>query len=68
MLFIAEDGLSGSELWLMCANSRVDILLATDRGWLQYHSMTLPIRPTATCTVENTVWIGDYAGRIYSYA
>ncbi|XP_071051470.1 leucine-rich repeat serine/threonine-protein kinase 1 isoform X2 [Onthophagus taurus] len=65
---ITDDGLSGSELWLMCANSRVDLLLAADRGWLQYHTMTLPIRPTATCTVGNSIWIGDFAARVHAYS
>lgn len=65
---ITEDGLSGSEMWLMCANSRIDLLLAADRGWLQYHTMPLPIRPTAACTVGNAVWIGDYAGNLHAYS
>ncbi|KAJ8942684.1 hypothetical protein NQ314_010008 [Rhamnusium bicolor] len=63
-----DDGLSGSEMWLMCANSRIDLLLAADRGWLQYHTMTLPIRATATCTVGDSVWIGDYVGKIHAYS
>lgn len=65
---ITEDGLSGSEMWLMCANSRVDLLLASNRGWLQYHSMVLPIRPTAVCAVNNTLWIGDCTGQIHAYS
>lgn len=64
----SDDGLSGSEMWLMCANSRIDLLLAAERGWLQYHTMTLPIRPTATCTVGDAIWIGDYAGNIHAYS
>lgn len=67
-MYFIDDGLSGSELWLMCANSRVDLLLAADRGWLQYHTMALAIRPTATCTVAATVWIGDYSGKIHGYS
>ncbi|XP_017772148.1 PREDICTED: leucine-rich repeat serine/threonine-protein kinase 1 isoform X5 [Nicrophorus vespilloides] len=65
---ISDDGLSGSEMWLMCANSRIDLLLAADRGWLQYHTMALPIKPTASCTVGPTIWIGDYIGRIHAYS
>lgn len=65
---IKEDGLSGSEMWLMCANSRVDLLLAADRGWLQYHTMSLPIKPTACCTVGPTIWIGDYVGQLHGYS
>ncbi|XP_076250430.1 leucine-rich repeat kinase isoform X2 [Rhynchophorus ferrugineus] len=68
LTYITDDGLSGSEMWLMCENSRVDLLLAADRGWLQYHTMTLPIRPSATCTVGETVWIGDCSGTIHAYS
>ncbi|XP_065157528.1 leucine-rich repeat serine/threonine-protein kinase 1 isoform X3 [Atheta coriaria] len=68
ILHITEDGLSGSEMWLMCANSRVDLLLAADRGWLQYHTMSLPIKPTACCTVGPTIWIGDYVGQLHGYS
>ncbi|XP_015840648.1 leucine-rich repeat serine/threonine-protein kinase 1 isoform X3 [Tribolium castaneum] len=65
---ITDDGLSGSEMWLMCSNSRIDLLLAADRGWLQYHTMALPIRATAACTVANAVWIGDYSGNLHAYS
>ncbi|CAG9859264.1 unnamed protein product [Phyllotreta striolata] len=65
---ITDDGLSGSEMWLMCANSRIDLLLAAERGWLQYHTMTLPIRATAACTVGDSVWIGDYSGKLHAYS
>ncbi|XP_031347203.1 leucine-rich repeat serine/threonine-protein kinase 1-like isoform X2 [Photinus pyralis] len=65
---ITEDGLFGSEMWLMCANSRVDLLLASNRGWLQHHSMVLPIRPTSVCTVGNYMWIGDCVGQIHAYS
>ncbi|CAH2012003.1 unnamed protein product [Acanthoscelides obtectus] len=65
---ITDDGLSGSEMWLMCANSRIDLLLAAERGWLQYHTMTLSIRATAACTVGDSVWIGDYVGKIHAYS
>ncbi|XP_066246944.1 leucine-rich repeat serine/threonine-protein kinase 1 isoform X1 [Euwallacea similis] len=66
--YITEDGLSGSEMWLMCENSRVDLLLAADRGWLQYHTMSMPITPSATCTVGDTVWVGDCSGSIHAYS
>ncbi|KAG5883328.1 hypothetical protein JTB14_032528 [Gonioctena quinquepunctata] len=65
---ITDDGLSGSEMWLICANSRIDLLLAAERGWLQYHTMTMPIRATAACTVGDTVWIGDFSGRIHAFS
>lgn len=55
-------------MWLMCSNSRIDLLLAADRGWLQYHTMALPIRATAACTVGNSVWIGDYSGNLHAYS
>lgn len=64
----SDDSLSGSELWLMCENSRVDLLLASDRGWLQYHTMALPIRPTAAAVVNDSVWIGDYCGIVHCYS
>ncbi|XP_060525729.1 leucine-rich repeat serine/threonine-protein kinase 1 isoform X2 [Cylas formicarius] len=65
---ITDDGLSGSEMWLMCENSRVDLLLAAEQNWQQYHTMTLPVRPSVTCTVSNSVWIGDCAGKIHAYS
>ncbi|XP_019766471.2 leucine-rich repeat serine/threonine-protein kinase 1 isoform X4 [Dendroctonus ponderosae] len=68
LTYITDDGLSGSEMWLMCENSRIDLLLAADRGWLQYHTMALPIKPSATCTVGDTVWIGDCSGSIHAYS
>lgn len=52
----------------MCENSRVDLLLASDRGWLQYHTMALPIRPTAASVVNDSVWIGDYCGIVHGYS
>ncbi|KAK9885098.1 hypothetical protein WA026_009320 [Henosepilachna vigintioctopunctata] len=64
---ITEDGLPGSEMWLMCANSRIDLLLSANQSWMQYHTMMLPIRATATCTVGHMIWIGDYAGKIHGY-
>lgn len=66
--YLVDDGLNGSELWLLCANSRVDLLLASDRGWLQYHSFATPQRPTAACTVGHTVWLGDCTGQVHAYA
>ncbi|KAL3278816.1 hypothetical protein HHI36_016337 [Cryptolaemus montrouzieri] len=67
LTYITEDGLPGSEMWLICANSRIDLLLSANQGWIQYHTMMLPIRATATCTVGHMVWIGDYSGRIHGY-
>ncbi|XP_045460940.1 leucine-rich repeat serine/threonine-protein kinase 1 [Harmonia axyridis] len=64
---ITDDGLPGSEMWLMCANSRIDLLLSANRCWMQYHTMMLPIRATATCTVAHMIWIGDYSGKIHGY-
>ncbi|KAF5301002.1 hypothetical protein FQR65_LT08985 [Abscondita terminalis] len=65
---ITDDGLFGSEMWLMCANSRVDLLLASHRGWLQHHGMALPLRPTAVCAVGNNMWLGDCVGQIHAYS
>ncbi|KAF5269398.1 hypothetical protein FQA39_LY18908 [Lamprigera yunnana] len=65
---ITDDGLCGSEMWLMCANSRIDLLLASHRGWLQHYGMVLPLRPTAVCAVGSCMWIGDCVGQIHAYS
>ncbi|XP_067008597.2 leucine-rich repeat serine/threonine-protein kinase 1 [Anabrus simplex] len=64
---LGDDCSSSAELWLPCANSRADLLLATNRGWLQYCSLSLPQRPTAACTVDGNVWLGDCVGQIHAY-
>lgn len=58
------------ELWLACANSRIDLLLTGgERGtFLQYHSFAAERRPTAACCVSNMIWLGDSAGRIHAYS
>nr|CAD7199937.1 unnamed protein product [Timema douglasi] len=63
----AEEGVHSAELWLPCSNSRCDLLLASDRGWLQYSTHSMPQRPTVACTVEGNVWIGDCVGQIHGY-
>ncbi|XP_049858112.1 leucine-rich repeat serine/threonine-protein kinase 1 isoform X1 [Schistocerca gregaria] len=63
----AEGTVNGSELWLACSNARVDLLLASSRGWLQYCSLSLPKKPTAACTVNGNVWLGDSIGQIHAY-
>ncbi|XP_063218267.1 leucine-rich repeat serine/threonine-protein kinase 1 isoform X2 [Bacillus rossius redtenbacheri] len=63
----SDDGAHSSELWLACSNARCDMLLASDRGWLQYSSLALPERPTVACIVDGNVWLGDNLGQIHAY-
>lgn len=68
LIFVADDGLCGSELWMISNNSKVDLLLATDRGWMQHYVFNVPIEPTCACTVMNTIWLGDKSGNIHAYS
>lgn len=65
---LEEDGVNGTEMWLACTNCRVDLLLATEGGWMQHHQMTLHVTATAACAVENHIWIGDEAGDLHAYS
>ncbi|KAJ8934094.1 hypothetical protein NQ318_004975 [Aromia moschata] len=65
---ITDDGLSGSEMWLMCANSRIDLLLAADRGWLQYTPWRCLYELPQRAQLGDSVWIGDYAGKLHAYS
>ncbi|KAK7861679.1 hypothetical protein R5R35_005355 [Gryllus longicercus] len=64
---IAEEGGCSAELWMACSNARVDLLMGSPRGWLQYCTLALPQHPTAACTVDGNVWIGDSMGAIHAY-
>ncbi|XP_044740580.1 leucine-rich repeat serine/threonine-protein kinase 1 isoform X2 [Chrysoperla carnea] len=64
---ITDDGLNGSEMWLLCANGRADLLLSTSQGWLQHNCLPLPNRPSSACTVGPTIWIGDCLGNVHAY-
>ncbi|XP_063703322.1 leucine-rich repeat serine/threonine-protein kinase 1 isoform X2 [Culicoides brevitarsis] len=75
-----DDVLSGYELWLPCSNSRIDLLLGSNKGWEQYHRILCPqvnfqnvtgiaqtMKLTAVCIVEGFVWVGDAHGSIHSF-
>lgn len=75
-----EDVLSGYELWLPCSNSRIDLVLGSNKGWEQYHRILCPqvnftnvtgvpqtMKLTAVCIVEGFVWVGDAQGSIHSF-
>lgn len=38
----SDDKSLGYELWLPCSNSRIDLLLASTKGWQQYHKIACP--------------------------
>jgi serine/threonine protein kinase len=38
----SDDKACGFELWLPCSNSRIDLLLASTKGWQQYHKILCP--------------------------
>nr|XP_018906420.1 PREDICTED: leucine-rich repeat serine/threonine-protein kinase 1 isoform X2 [Bemisia tabaci] len=57
-----------AEVWLACANSKIDQLTANEKSWQQYTSLSLPECPTAMCLVENSVWFGDVKGQIHAFA
>lgn len=67
---LSNAGNACRELWLACANSRIDLLLTGgERGvFLQYHSFAAERRPTAACTISTNIWLGDCAGRIHAYS
>lgn len=74
-----DTGLSGHELWLPCSNSRIDLLLGSNKGWHSYHRILCPqinvggsstnqvMKLTAVCIVESRVWVGDAHGSIHSF-
>lgn len=62
-----EDNLNGHEIWLGHNNGEVDMLLGTEKGWLQHVRIETPIIPYAMCGVDGYIWIGDNAGQIHVY-
>ncbi|XP_070508188.1 leucine-rich repeat serine/threonine-protein kinase 1 isoform X2 [Chironomus tepperi] len=38
----SDDKSYGFELWLPCSNSRIDLLMASTKGWQQYHKISCP--------------------------
>uniref|UniRef100_A0A8D8E4R7 non-specific serine/threonine protein kinase n=3 Tax=Culex pipiens TaxID=7175 RepID=A0A8D8E4R7_CULPI len=49
-----ETVISGYELWFPCSNSRVDILLGSNKGWQQYHRILCPAIGTPVKTASGS--------------
>ncbi|XP_034942841.1 leucine-rich repeat serine/threonine-protein kinase 1 [Chelonus insularis] len=62
-----EDNVNGDEIWLGHNNGEVDMLLGTEKGWLQHVRIETPVIPYAMCGVDGYIWIGDNAGQIHVY-
>lgn len=62
-----EDNINGDEIWLGHNNGEVDMLLGTEKGWLQHVRIETPVIPYAMCGVDGYIWIGDNAGQIHVY-
>jgi hypothetical protein len=39
---ISDDSTQSYELWLPCSNSRIDLVLGSNKGWEQYHRILCP--------------------------
>ncbi|KOX77506.1 Leucine-rich repeat serine/threonine-protein kinase 1 [Melipona quadrifasciata] len=62
-----EENLNGDEIWFGHNNGEVDMLLGTQKGWLQHVRIETPIIPYAMCGVDGYIWIGDDIGQIHVY-
>ncbi|XP_046483953.1 leucine-rich repeat serine/threonine-protein kinase 1 [Neodiprion pinetum] len=62
-----EDNVAGDEIWLGHNNGEVDMLLGTEKGWLQHVRIETPVIPYAMCGVDGYIWIGDNVGQIHVY-
>ncbi|KAL7304930.1 hypothetical protein TKK_0002728 [Trichogramma kaykai] len=62
-----DDSSSANEIWLGHNNGEVDMLLGTDRLWLQHVRMNTPVVPYAMCCVDGYIWIGDNSGQLHIY-
>lgn len=62
-----DDGLMGNEIWLGHNNGEVDMLLGTQKGWLQHVRIDTPVVPYAMCSVDGYIWIGDNTGQLHIY-
>ncbi|XP_043282367.1 leucine-rich repeat serine/threonine-protein kinase 1 isoform X2 [Venturia canescens] len=62
-----DDGATGDEIWLGHNNGEVDMLLGTQKGWLQHVRIETPVIPYAMCGLDGYVWIGDNVGQIHVY-
>ena len=62
-----EENIIGDEIWLGHNNGEVDVLLGTQKGWLQHVKIDTPVIPLAMCGVDGYIWIGDNTGQIHVY-
>ncbi|KOC64475.1 Leucine-rich repeat serine/threonine-protein kinase 1 [Habropoda laboriosa] len=62
-----EENISGDEIWFGHNNGEVDMLLGTQKGWLQHVRIETPIIPYAMCGVDGYIWIGDDTGQVHVY-
>ncbi|XP_043263337.1 leucine-rich repeat serine/threonine-protein kinase 1 [Colletes gigas] len=62
-----EEDINGDEIWFGHNNGEVDMLLGTQKGWLQHVRIETPIIPYAMCGLDGYIWIGDNAGQVHVY-
>ncbi|XP_012258936.2 leucine-rich repeat serine/threonine-protein kinase 1 [Athalia rosae] len=62
-----DENVIGDEIWLGHNNGEVDMLLGTEKGWLQHVRIETPVIPYAMCGVDGYIWIGDNVGQIHVY-
>ncbi|KZC04554.1 Leucine-rich repeat serine/threonine-protein kinase 1 [Dufourea novaeangliae] len=62
-----EENMNGDEIWFGHNNGEVDMLLGTQKGWLQHVRIETPIIAYAMCGVDGYIWIGDNAGQVHVY-
>ncbi|XP_017885653.1 leucine-rich repeat serine/threonine-protein kinase 1 [Ceratina calcarata] len=55
------------EIWFGQNNGEMDMLLGTERGWLEHVRIQTPVIPYAMCGLDNHVWVGDDAGQVYVF-
>ncbi|XP_066583862.1 leucine-rich repeat serine/threonine-protein kinase 1 [Prorops nasuta] len=64
---ILEENINGDEIWMGHNNGEVDMLLCTQKGFLQHVRIETPVIPYAMCGVDGYIWIGDNVGQIHVY-
>ncbi|XP_011493971.1 PREDICTED: leucine-rich repeat serine/threonine-protein kinase 1 [Ceratosolen solmsi marchali] len=62
-----DENIMGNEIWLGHYNGEVDMLLGTQKGWLQHVCIDTPVVPYAMCNVDGYIWIGDNTGQLHVY-
>ncbi|XP_063987510.1 leucine-rich repeat serine/threonine-protein kinase 1 [Diachasmimorpha longicaudata] len=63
----SNESFFADEIWLGHNNGEVDMLLGTEKGWLQHVRIETPVIPYAMSGVDGYIWIGDNAGQIHVY-